>query len=321
MANLTIFLQAEFKRNCPIGWQSQRESRFLPAAMERILGYAPRSDVLLSKDDGSRRLWVEFEVSRADPVANHAKFATGHLFAPLPETDSFVSMVSSHVERGRRNLAASTILLMRKVGIDAFQIPLLPTVEPERIKALNHSSLAVLGCAGLDVAAEITRCLTLPQAIFRMTTHKILFTSNTLEVLLNVERWNHELHTPEGKRLWGRRRGQYFVFSPGSGLFAPAKFCAFTASETGAVVRPDTETNGIRSFMPLSLYASLDEEEPRFDGNVAWRHLVNNLGFTRARIALDVDLARRFKTWLAGYPNCLNVKEEEVVLLIPPLWG
>jgi hypothetical protein len=27
-------------------------------------------------------LWIEFEVSRADPVANHAKFATAHLFQP-----------------------------------------------------------------------------------------------------------------------------------------------------------------------------------------------------------------------------------------------
>ena len=33
------------------------------------------ADVLLERVDGSRRLWVEFEVSRADPVANHAKFA------------------------------------------------------------------------------------------------------------------------------------------------------------------------------------------------------------------------------------------------------
>jgi hypothetical protein len=35
---------------------------------------------------GSRRLWIEFEISRADPVANHAKFATAQLFQPLPVT-------------------------------------------------------------------------------------------------------------------------------------------------------------------------------------------------------------------------------------------
>lgn len=320
MATLTKFLQYEFAKSCPPDWEVKHESHFLTATMERLLGYAPRADVLLTKRDGTRRLWVEFEVSRADPVANHAKFATGHLFAPLPETDTFVSMVSSHVERGRRNLAANAILLMRKVGIDAFQIPLLPTVAPERIKALNHSALASLTGAGLDVGAEIDRCLTLPQSVFSMNGHKILFASNTLEVLLNVERWNYELQTSEGKRLWGRRRGQYFVFSPASGLFAPAKFCAFTASETGALARAETPAEGIGGFMPLRLYASLGESEPRFDGNIAWKHLVNNLGFRSTSVAANGALTRSLSAWLADHVDCLSVREREVVVLTPPAW-
>ena len=62
--------------------------------LERMLGFAPRADVLLSRADGSTRLWIEFEISRADPVANHAKFATAHLFEPRTSGDTFVSMVS-----------------------------------------------------------------------------------------------------------------------------------------------------------------------------------------------------------------------------------
>jgi hypothetical protein len=52
---------------------------------------------------------VELEVSRADPVANHVKFATAHLVSPMPAGDAFVSMVSRHVVRGRSNLAAHMV--------------------------------------------------------------------------------------------------------------------------------------------------------------------------------------------------------------------
>ena len=56
--------------------------------LERELGYGPRADVLLERADGARRLWIEFEVSRAYPVENHAKFATSHLFEPQHPSDT-----------------------------------------------------------------------------------------------------------------------------------------------------------------------------------------------------------------------------------------
>ena len=62
------------------------EARVLDSRFERLLGYAPQADVLLASNDGLHRLWIEFEVSRADPVANHAKFATAHLFQPQRPT-------------------------------------------------------------------------------------------------------------------------------------------------------------------------------------------------------------------------------------------
>lgn len=320
MANLTKFLQEEFQKNCPSAWEVKHETHFLPETIERLLGYAPRADVLLAKRDGSRRLWVEFEISRADPVANHAKFATGHLFAPLPPTDSFVSMVSSHIEKGRRNLAANTILLMRKVGIDAFLIPLLPTIAPVRIKQLNHTPLLTLFSVGLNVRAEVDRCLTLPQPLFRMNDHKILFASNVLEVLLNVQRWNHELQTPGGKKLWGKRRSQYFVYSPASGLFAPAKFCAFTAAEIGTSTKFDTSREGVGEFMSLNLYATLDEREPRFDGNIAWRHLVKNLGFDRVALSASGQIENQFQKWAERQSDFLDVSTPKLIILSPPAW-
>jgi hypothetical protein len=56
--------------------------------------------VLLLSGDRSRRIWVEFEVSRADPVANRAKFATSRFLEPEGSDDTFVSMASRHIAPG-----------------------------------------------------------------------------------------------------------------------------------------------------------------------------------------------------------------------------
>jgi hypothetical protein len=42
------------------------------------------------------------------------------------------------VARGRRNLAANTIALMRHSGMNAFQTTLLPNIAPVEIRRLNH---------------------------------------------------------------------------------------------------------------------------------------------------------------------------------------
>lgn len=98
MFKLTSYLQQEFTQRTLPGWTCCSESYILPLELEAYLGYKPRADVLLERNDGSKRLWVELEISRADPVANHAKFATAHLFQPQSANDVFVSMVSSHVD-------------------------------------------------------------------------------------------------------------------------------------------------------------------------------------------------------------------------------
>lgn len=99
MPALALYLQQEFlKRSLP-GWECLSEVCLLSRDLEQFLGYSPRADVLLQRTDHAKRLWIEFEISRADPVANHAKFATSHLFEPQRETDVFVSMISSHVQR------------------------------------------------------------------------------------------------------------------------------------------------------------------------------------------------------------------------------
>ena len=72
MGNLTIYLQHAFPEQCPTGWTSNSEVQHLSNELNYLFGYSSRAAVLLTKNDGSRRLWIEFEISRADPVANHA---------------------------------------------------------------------------------------------------------------------------------------------------------------------------------------------------------------------------------------------------------
>jgi hypothetical protein len=72
MGNLARLLQQRFREAAPAGWSSTAEQRIMSADLERQLGFAPRADVLLAHTDGSQRIWIEFEISRADPVANHA---------------------------------------------------------------------------------------------------------------------------------------------------------------------------------------------------------------------------------------------------------
>lgn len=86
MGQLARYLQDQFVARTPRGWHSETEARMLDERFEKLLGYAPQADVLLASNDGLHRLWIKFEVSRADSVANHAKFATAPLFQPQRST-------------------------------------------------------------------------------------------------------------------------------------------------------------------------------------------------------------------------------------------
>ena len=165
MGTLTGYLQREFAGRCPRGWVARGEVPVLSRELAQLFGYAPHADVLLEREDGSRRLWIEFEVSRADPVANHAKFATAHLFQPQLSSDSFVAMVSPHVARGRRNLAAD--------------MPGTPFPE---------------------VGPEIERAFAVAEPVTSSGEHRIHLAGDVLDALLNVRRWNEEIAGAGGGR-------------------------------------------------------------------------------------------------------------------------
>src|SRR5579884_2094977 len=195
MGSLTGYLQEQFRRRCPPGWSCRPEARLLPPELAALLGYTPRADVVLAHEADGRQLWVEFEVSR-------------------------------HVDRGRRNLAAGTILPMRQLGMSAVQTALYPALDGLTVQRLNQLPPGELRQKGPDAAPEIERALTVSTPQGTAGGHQIYFAGDVIEVLLNARMWNEQVATPEGRRLWGRRRIQYFVHVPYSGQFAPSKFCA-----------------------------------------------------------------------------------------------
>jgi hypothetical protein len=321
MGSLATYLQAAFVEQCPPGWTCHTEAHLLARDLEQVLGYSSRVDLLMERTDAPRRLWIEFEVSRADPVANHAKFAVAHLFQPQLQTDTFVSMVSPHVDIGRSHLAANTIVLLRHLGMNAFQTILFPQMTATEIKRLNRIKKPDLAREAIPVQREIERVLTITAPVIYTAEHQIHFVGNLLEVMLNLRRWNEEIATPEGAAAWGRRTITYFVFDSRSRLFAPSKFCAYLVITP--VIEPHTIRPGTpaRSEMTIARYNALDASEPIFDGQRAHAHLRKHLAMTRHGISEVADeVARAFEAWFQRHAESVAVHPQGPVFILPPVW-
>jgi hypothetical protein len=321
MGTLALYLQRAFESQCPSGWICRREVRLLPLELQKMMGYSPRADVLLERNDGSRRLWVEFEVSRADPVANHAKFATAHLFLPQISTDAFVSMVSSHVNRGRRNLAANTISVMRHIGMNAFQTVLLPHVSALEIKRLNHLDLHSILSEHLAIEDEINRALSVSEVVPTSSGHRIHLVGDMIEVLLNLRRWNQDLSTSEGQSLWKRRTVTYFVYDPFSKNFAPSKFCAYVVMPPARYVSVSKLTMAEKTEMSVSLYVTLDEADKCFDGHRARTHLTQSLAMPTHTANEVPEVPSLFDNWLSRHAENIKVHPKGPIFLFLPQWA
>jgi hypothetical protein len=320
MGTLTTFLQREFERRCPPGWVCRKEKHLLSGFLEKILGYEARADALLEKEDGTKRLWIEFEVSRADPVANHVKFATSHLFQAQVATDCFVSMVSPHVTRGRRNLAANTIVLMRRVGMRAFQTVLLPHHTPAAIQQLNQLEPALLTAQGIPVEAEIERAITVSEPTVTMSDYEIHLVGDLMDVILNLRQWNEDIRTEQGKQRWGRRTVTYFVYDPESGDFAPSKFCAYIAIPSSPDAAPLARAIPGLARMTIEVYSWLNEGTHLLDGGAAQNHLTARLAMTSRTRSSAPEIADLFDSWLERVAASVAVHPQGPIFLLPPEW-
>lgn len=318
VGTLTSFLQQEFLRRSPPPWRCQPEIPLLPSELTTLLGYSPRADVVLTNPATKSRVWVEFEVSRADPVANHAKFATAHLFLPQTPADHFVAMVSPHIDRGRRNLAAGTIRLMRRVGMSAFQTTLLPLFPPAEIKRLNHLPVKSLEGEAINVSEEVERVLAIVTPVGQWGRLNVHYAGDLLDVLMNLRGWNDDLGTPAGNKAWGKRVVTYFAYDPVSRLFAPSKFCAYTP------ILPSIGSSGELSphwyRMTTAAYSDLNDGTHVMDGQRAWRHLTVGLGMRALTRSAAGRLTEDFTRWHDGHSAAVAIRGEEPTFLLPPLW-
>jgi hypothetical protein len=320
MGTLTSFLQHEFVRRCPTGWQARAEARLLPKSLEDLLGYSARADVLLESLRNRSRIWIEFEVSRADPVANHTKFATSHLFQPQSSIDRFLAMVSPHVTRGRRNLASNTIALMRQVGMKAYQTVLLPYMAPADVKRINYLSRVALFAQNLDVDREIERALAVVEPAMSTTNYDIHLVGDLLGVMLSVRRWNDDVSTEVGKRMWGRRTVTYFVFELESGLFAPSKFCAYSAVPTRSPLGEATQGAAALGAMTIAIYTAVNDGSHLLDGHRAQMHLTRGLGMIVAHLGDVADLDVAFDEWMQRHEEDISIHPSGPLFLMSPDW-
>jgi len=305
-------LAAELQRRLiacpPPGWIARKEAGLLTPELSRALGYRPSVDLLLESKSTPDRIWVEFEISRADPVANHTKFASAHLIHPLPISDAFVSLVSNDVALGRANLAAHAVFLLRIAGLRAFQMPLFPNLNSQRIKNFNQ------GLSGFDTLPDhqIREVIELTRPLGRPTDTgtEIYYATNRLEVTLNLHQWNRGISEPKLRTQWGKRNVRYLVADTASGLFAPSKFCAYTRMPLSSNTKESQSPT-----MTIPSYTAIEQSNSIVDGQKARRRL-ERLGFDTVRLPdASTRLRKAFLKWKTSHQTSLNLDEGECVLL------
>lgn len=309
-------LQQRLIRHPPEGWRAEKEVGLLSAPVTNMIGYTPKVDLMLEHLSTQERIWIEFEISRADPVANHAKFGSGHLINPLPPTDAFVFLMSSDIAKGRANLAAHAIYLLRAVGLRAFQMDLLREVDGPTMKQFNHGRLPLDQLPTPDIDEIIAWTKPIGNERDHVTgANEIYYATNPLEVLLNLHRWNDEVKTAEGKASWGKRSVRYLVYEPKTGRFAPSKFCAYTR-----IRRRDSETDPIVAVPPMTVaaYSKISHDYPIFDGQKAWKHL-ERLGFDKVSPGeCDTAVLTHLESWIAETKDVVRIDPERCQILLSP---
>lgn len=321
MPSLARYLQVEFPKHISSDWICTHERNFLSEDLVAYLGYRPRADILLEKNDSSRRLWIEFEISRADPVANHVKFATAHLFQPQERTDTFISMASSHIASGRRNLAENTILLMRHLGMDAFHLALLPMYSAQEIRNLNHLPINLLSNLGINVSHEIERIFNVVEPVYRHNLHsRIHFAGDLTEVLRNLRRWNKDIRSNLKQPLWGKRTITYFVYDPQSANFAPSKFCAYVPVVSYNSYPQNLSGSLSKPEMDLEIYQSIETDQKIFDGKRAREHLNHCLCMQYQECHDNSRMSKDFENWLSRHSESIGVHPQGPKFLTFPEW-
>ncbi|MBZ5596027.1 MAG: hypothetical protein LAP39_27610 [Acidobacteriia bacterium] len=118
------------------------EADVFPRSLCEEIGYSPAADLLVEYTwDGSEvHAWIELEVSRADPVANPAKFLVAFSERSPQPGEVFVFAISRAIQRGRAALCRRFVQMMRDRGFPVYAEDFLPSATEHLITRLNVRS-------------------------------------------------------------------------------------------------------------------------------------------------------------------------------------
>jgi hypothetical protein len=188
------------------------------------------------------------------------------------------------------------------------------------VKRLNHLEVTALPAQNLDIAQEIERALAVTEPMITLTDSDIYLAGDLLAVMLNVRQWNEDMATEACRRSWGSRTVTYFVYDRELALFAPAKFCAYTAVAS-TPPSPDSLSRGAGlGIMTIAVYTALNDGSHLLDGGRAQRHLTHGLGMTAVNPEEMSELDAAFSQWHKRHDDCIVVHPAGPVFLLSPKW-
>src|SRR5262245_20292925 len=118
------------------------EADVFPQSLCEEIGYSPAADLLVEYSwEGSEvHAWIEVEVSRADPVANPAKFLVAFSERSPQAGEIFVFALSRAIQRGRAALCRRFVRMMQERGFPVYTEDFLPSATEHLIARLNVRS-------------------------------------------------------------------------------------------------------------------------------------------------------------------------------------
>jgi hypothetical protein len=209
---------------------------------------------------------------------------------------------------------------MRQVGMEAYQTLLYPELLPNEIKRLNHLDIVQLEYQDLHIDREIERAIVISEPVMTMNDCEIHPAGDLLLVFLNLRNWSNDVSTSDGRRLWGRRTVTYFVYEAETRLFAPSKFCAYSAVPLRNDTSLASEASRALGAMSVAKYRLLNDGTHLLDGHRAVSHVTRQLGMLVMGPEKVPDVAREFERWFVRFSDCLNIHPRGPQFVLPPPW-
>jgi hypothetical protein len=315
MGSLAPYLTRSMEAHLPAGWAGTAEARVFTPRQASEFGFQGACDLLLENQQECRKVWIEFEISRSDPVANQVKYAVRHVVSPYSAKESFISMGSTHLAPGRKLLLQANVHVLRRLGMRAFHLPLLPHLDGPEIQRLNQLDQGLLDRENLPVKKDVERLLAVIEPIASRGGIDAHYIGDLSEALLNVRRWNEQMTLEKNQRKWGKRTVTFFATDPTEKLFAPSKFCAYQISGD----TDKKQDNELPGAINISNYVRLGEQNPKFDGRLARLHLEKRLGMQLLEKGSleETTIHKIFKNWLPKQEKYIRLHPKGPKFLVP----